>query len=57
MLGSLRRACSAFVEHYHVERLYQALDNERIEVSESRTGDVQCSERLGEILKHHEWAA
>jgi len=54
---SLRRACSSFVEHYHVERAHQGLGNERIETSELGTGEVQCSERLGGILRHYSRAA
>ena len=50
---SLRRACSSFLEHYHGERAHQGLGNERIETSESGTGDVQCGERLGGILKYY----
>jgi len=55
---SLRRACSSFVEHYHVERPHQSLENERIERTDLRgRGDVECTERLGGILKHYSLAA
>ena len=56
--GSLRRACSSFLEHYHSERAHQGLGNERIErVEHGGAGDVQCSERLGGLLKHYRRAA
>ncbi len=56
--GSLRRACSSFLEHYHSERAHQGLGNERIErVEHGGTGDVECSERLGGLLKHYRRAA
>jgi len=49
-----RRAVSEFVEHYHVERAHQGLGNERIERGEfTGTGEVECSERLGGLLKHY----
>ena len=52
--SSFRRAVSEFVEHYHVERAHQGLGNERIERAEfTGTGDVECSERLGGLLKHY----
>ncbi len=53
----MRRACNSFVEHYHVERSHQGLGNERIEASESETGEIHCTERLGGILKHYLRAA
>ena len=40
-----------------VERAHQGLGNERIEASESGTGEVQCTERLGGILEHYSRAA
>jgi putative transposase len=55
--GSLLRACSEFVEHYHAERARQGLGNERIEVNRPGQGEVQCTERLGGILKHYRRAA
>ena len=56
--GSLRRACSSFLEHYHSERAHQGLGNERIErVEHGGAGDVECSERLGGLLKHYRRAA
>lgn len=56
--GSLRRACSEFVEHYHTERAHQGLCNERVEsVAPVGVGEVNCTERLGGILKHYRRAA
>ncbi len=54
---SLRRACTSYVAHYHEERAHQGLDNERVEASELERGEVQCTERLGGILKHYSRAA
>ena len=51
-------AVSEFVAHYHGERSHQGLGNERIVRTESQgTGDVECSERLGGLLKHYRRAA
>jgi putative transposase len=56
--GSLRRACNEFVEHYHTERAHQGLGNERVvRAAEVGSGDVECAERLGGILKHYRRAA
>ncbi len=56
--GSLRRAIREYITHYHMERAHQGLGNERIERSEPRgTGEVECHERLGGILKHYRRAA
>ena len=56
--GSLQRACSEFVAHYHTERAHQGLGNERIErVEFPGTGAVECTERLGGLLKHYRRAA
>ena len=55
---SLRRACDEFVEHYHAERPHQGLGNERpVQGGELGTGEVECTERLGGILKHYRRAA
>ena len=44
--------------HYHSERAHQGLGNERIErVEHGGAGDVECSERLGGLLKHYRRAA
>ncbi len=56
--NSLRRACHEFVEHYHTERAHQGLGNERVERrSPMGAGEVECTERLGGILKHYRRAA
>ncbi len=56
--GSLRRACDEFVEHYHTERAHQGLGNERVvHGAPVGTGEVECLERLGGILKHYRRAA
>ncbi len=56
--NSLRRACSEFVEHYHTERAHQGLGNERVVRGVCMgTGAVECTERLGGILKHYRRAA
>jgi transposase InsO family protein len=56
----LRRAVSQFVEHYHVERNHQGLDNELIVPSAEPVNEnapVECRERLGGLLKHYHRAA
>jgi putative transposase len=56
--GSLRRAISEFVMHYHEERAHQGIGNERIErVGAVGDGEVVCDERLGGLLKCHGRAA
>ena len=51
---SLVRAVSEFIEHYHTERPHQGIGNEWIERREIvGDGDVECSERLGGILKSY----
>jgi putative transposase len=56
--GSLRRACSEFVVHYHTERAHQGLGNERVvRGAKIWSGEVECAERLGGILKHYRRAA
>lgn len=50
--ASLRKAIGEYLVHYHAERAHQGLGNTRIERTEfSGTGEVQCCERLGGILK------
>jgi putative transposase len=58
--GSLRRAVSEFVMHYHRERNHQGLGNKIIrpefpEVPSS--GKVRCRERLGGMLRYYYRAA
>ena len=56
--AGLRRAVTSYIEHYHVERPHQGLGNIVIEGKASAGGGaVQCSERLGGILKHYHRAA
>ena len=54
--ASLERALKEFVEHYHSERNHQGLDNRIIEPGDEvgrRTGEVQCRERLGGMLRYY----
>jgi putative transposase len=55
--AGLRRAMSAYLDHYHTERAHQGLGNEVIEADEPGQGTVRCSERLGGMLKHYHRAA
>jgi putative transposase len=53
---SLRRALSEYVEHYHAERNHQGKDNVLLfprDATVRRTGPVQCSERLGGLLRYY----
>ena len=53
---SLRRAVTAFLEHYHAERNHQGLDNQLIEPGDevgSVAGKIECRERLGGMLKYY----
>ena len=55
---SLCQACSEFIDHYHAERAHQGLGNVRVvRGADMGTGDVECTERLGGILKHYRRAA
>ncbi|MFT4540917.1 MAG: putative transposase [Planctomycetota bacterium] len=55
---SLREAVTSYLEHYHVERAHQGIDNLRIEGSASMgAGDVECVETLGGLLKCYRRAA
>jgi putative transposase len=58
--GSLRRAVSEFVAHYHAERHHQGLGNQLIRPEPSHvanTGAVQQRERLGGMLNYYYRAA
>jgi transposase InsO family protein len=56
--GSLRRAISEYVAHYHEKRAHQGIGNERIErVDAVGDGEVVCGERLGGLLKCYRRAA
>ena len=53
---SLRRAVAEFVTHYHRERNRQGLRNRLIEPPPdigSKTGPVECRERLGGLLRYY----
>ena len=53
---SLRRAVSAYLDHYHKERNHQGLDNQVIEPRDEvgrEEGDVQCRELLGGLLRYY----
>ncbi len=51
----LRTVVREFVTHYHRERNHQGLDGQLIEFSgnESRSGPIQCRERLGGLLRYY----
>jgi putative transposase len=52
----LRRSVLDFVSHYHGERNHQGLGNRLIEPATEvgqRTGDIQCCERLGGLLRYY----
>ena len=54
--GSLRRAVSEFVLHYHAEKNHQGLGNKiiRPEFAEfPSVGQIQCRERLGGMLRYY----
>ena len=55
--GSLRKAISEFVAHYHLERNHQGLENRLIMVPESEMGILQRSirrrSRLGGMLNYY----
>lgn len=56
--GHLRRAIDEYVEHYHLERNHQGLENELIDGAPSAAeGKVQCSKRLGGLLRFYYRAA
>ena len=53
---SLRNAVIEFLLHYHTERNHQGLENTIIDPGEevgSSTGEVQCRERLGGMLRYY----
>jgi putative transposase len=54
--GHLRRAVFEFVEHYHLERNHQGLDNRLLAPSTRPTNDnlpIERRERLGGILNYY----
>ena len=60
--ASLRRAVTAFIDHYHAERNHQEKGNvllfpsEQIGQQKPRSR-VRCRERLGGLLKYYSYAA
>jgi transposase InsO family protein len=59
--GSLRRALTEFVEHYHVERNHQGKGNVILfpsaEIPPTSGPLIRCNRRLGGLLKHYSRAA
>jgi putative transposase len=56
----LDHVCREYVEHYHVERPHQAMENRPLTGTGSappNTGEVICRERLGGVLRHYHRAA
>ena len=56
--ASLRRALTQFQEHYHSERNHQGKGNVLLfphgeELPKSRRSSIECSERLGGLLKYY----
>jgi hypothetical protein len=53
---SLERALKHFAAHYHQERNHQGLENRMIDPDDEvgrGTGEVQCRERLGGMLRYY----
>jgi putative transposase len=60
--GSLRRALSEFLQHYHSERPHQGKNNQllfptRVSPPLRHRGRIECHERLGGLLKYYQRAA
>jgi putative transposase len=56
----LRRVVSEYVEHYHRERNHQGLGNRLIDRGAARvdsSGQIECRQRLGGLLRYYERAA
>jgi putative transposase len=56
--ASLRRALTQFQQHYHSERNHQGKGNVLLfpqgeELPKSRGPSIECSERLGGLLKYY----
>jgi len=52
----LRRAVHSYVSHFHYERNHQGLENRLIDAGEEvgrATGEIQCREHLGGILRYY----
>ncbi len=57
---SLRKATREYAAHYHRERNHQGIDNRLIEPGDrpgSTIGAIECSQRLGGMLRYHHGAA
>ena len=57
---SLRSAVNTYLDHYHAERNHQSLDNAIIVPGDevgSSTGEIECRERLGGLLRYYHRAA
>ena len=53
--ASLRNALAEFTAHYHTERNHRGLDNDLIDPGGDigkTTGDIECRERLGGLLRY-----
>jgi putative transposase len=53
---ALRRAITAYLDHYHAERNHQGLCNQLIEPSDDvgkEMGRIQCRNRLGGMLRYY----
>ena len=54
--NALRRAITAFLDHYHAERNHQGLCNQLIEPSDDagkEIGRIKCRDRLGGMLRYY----
>jgi putative transposase len=54
--ASLRKALTEFSSHYHEERNHQGIGNNIITPGKevgSRSGDIQCRDRLGGMLRYY----
>ena len=60
--GSLRRAVTEFIEHFHAERNHQGKGNvllfpvEKVGQQRARSR-VRCRERIGGLLRYYSYAA
>ena len=53
---SLRKAVREFLIHFHSERNHQGLDNRMVQAGDAvgcATGEIECRERLGGILRYY----
>ena len=53
----LRHCINEYISHYHSERAHQSLDNNIIAPLPQGTGEIECHERLGGLLKFYRRAA